>query len=426
MVDYRFIGRGIIRVGVPVVAATLVAFVMGKALFQSVSGEPVDREFTAFFLVGHTLNTHAAEKIYDLDFQNRLARSVIPHAAGPLNLPYGHAPFEAVLYRPLAWLSHEAAYRVWVLVSLAMFCAGFALVWRSLPALRLQRWLTPLLLLLSFYPVLGGTLYPGQVAAIPFFAVAVAIFLDRRGATAAAGAALAVCLARPTLLLLLVPMMVAARRWRMVVGFAAGAAALSGISLVTVGWDGCLAYVQMLLRFGQWASGQQSSLNTAIYVDLNTLFRWLVGRDGWLAPALVAVAAVVVLPLLLRVWVAARRQQPIWHAALATTLTWSVLLNVYTPYYDLVLIALAVMVMADFLHQSQGRLPGAYLVLVAALYVVALVCAPRERNSPVAHVQTVVIAAMAVYQLRAAMAASRGQERAKVAAGAQETGGVTL
>jgi hypothetical protein len=407
MIEFGFVGRGLLRWGVPIVAATLIAFGVGKALVQSFAGEPIEREFTEFYVVGQTLNTHAAERIYDLDFQNRLASRVLPRATEPLNLPYGHAPFEAVLYRPLAWLSHEAAYRVWLLASLVMFCAGFALVWRSLPGLRAHGWLTPLLLLLSFYPVLGGTLFPGQVAAIPFFAVAVAICLDRRGAAVTAGAALAVCLAKPTLLVLLVPMMVVARRWRMLVGFVAGAVALAGISLASVGWGGCLAYVRMLLRYGRWAGDQQSWLNTAIYVDLNTLFRWLVGRDGWPAPALMGASAATVLPFLVRVWVTASRQQPVWHAAWATTLAWSVLLNVYTPYYDLVLVALAAMVMADFFLQSQGRLPKAYAALLAGLYVGALVCAPRERHSPIAHVQTVVLVALAVYQLRAVVATSR-------------------
>lgn len=407
MIDLRFVARGLSRVGAPLVAAILIAFGVGRALAQSLGGQPIEREFTQFYVVGQTLATHAAEQIYDLDFQNRLASRVIPHAAEPLNLPYGHAPFEAVLYRPLAWLSHEAAYRVWLLTSLAMFGAGFALVWRSLPTLRPRRWLTPLLLLLSFHPVLGGNLYPGQVAAIPFLAVAAAIFLDRRGASVMSGAALAVCLAKPTLLLLLAPMMVVASRWRMLLGFLSGALGLAGVSLAAVGWDGCLAYARMLMRYGQWAGGQQSWLNTAIYVDLSTFFRFLVGRDGWLAPALVGALAAIVLPFLVRVWLTAARQPAVWHAAWAATLLWSALLNVYTPYYDLVLVALAALVMADGFLQAQGRLPRAYGALLAALYVIALVCAPRERHSPIAHAQTVVLLALAVYQLRVAVAATR-------------------
>jgi hypothetical protein len=407
MIDYRFIMSRFVRYGIPIVAATLIVYDLGRAMIGSFSDGPVEREFTAFYLVGQTLNRHEAAKIYDLDFQNELARSLLPRATSALNLPYSHAPFEAVIYRIPALLSHEQAYRIWLAGSLALFCLGFALVWAALPSLPRGKWLTPLLLLLSFFPVLGGTLYPGQVAALPFFWMALTIYLERRECEVLSGAALAPCLAKPTLLLLLLPMLVAARRWRMLVGFGVGVVALAGVSLASVGWAGCAAYLRMLLMFGGFAGAKQSSLNTALYVDLNALFRLLVGRDGWPSLALAACVAAGMLPLLARVWLHAGRQPVWWNLAWATTLVWTMLLNVYTPLYDLVLVPLAALLTVDHFHQSQGRAPRACWLLLASLYVTALVFAPRTRNAPWPHVQTLVLLALGGYQLAIALAASK-------------------
>jgi hypothetical protein len=408
MIDFRFLRSGFVRYGTPAFATAAILFVLGQAMVLSLSSpRPIEREFSAFYVVGRILNQYPPEKIYDAGFQNEVARSLLPHAPAALNLPYGHAPFEAVIYRPLAWFSHEQAYRAWLLVSVGLLCGGFALVWRSLGSVPRSRWPTPLLLLLSFYPVLGGTLYPGQVAALTFFWMALAIHLDRRNLPALAGVALAPCLAKPTLLLLLLPMLFVARRWRMLMGFALGTFALAGLSLANVGWAGCDAYVRMLLQFGDWSGARRSSLNTAIYIDLNMFFGFVSGRDGWLPLVALVCVTSALIPLLVRLWLAARRDGQSWGVAWATTIIWTMLLNAYTPFYDAVVVPLAALMMADFFYASAGRPPKAYWALLTLLYVTALVCAPRGRGSPEAHIQTLVLMAVGGYQLAVGLAMSR-------------------
>src|SRR5262249_15519624 len=62
------------------------------------------REFAAFYAVGRFLNEGHAHELYDFDSFHRYLRGQFPDAELVLTAPYSHAPFEAVIFRPLALL----------------------------------------------------------------------------------------------------------------------------------------------------------------------------------------------------------------------------------------------------------------------------------------------------------------------------------
>ena len=94
------------------------------------SGGPVLREFMAFYTVGYVLN-RTPEVLYDPDSFVRTYHALFPSVPANVRQVYAHAPFEAVLFRPLALLSFEQALVAWQILSLAMIFVGFTLVWRS-------------------------------------------------------------------------------------------------------------------------------------------------------------------------------------------------------------------------------------------------------------------------------------------------------
>jgi hypothetical protein len=131
-----------------------------------------------------------------------------------------------------------------LIVSGVMFVAALALTWRLLPASWVPR------------HRLGGALVStgslvGLVAFLQWqwamvLALLLTLVLLRRGRCVAAGLTLALLLVEPQVVWLALPLLIAARQWRVLVGFACGALAWLAASLALVGpgqlirWPGFL------------------------------------------------------------------------------------------------------------------------------------------------------------------------------------------
>lgn len=109
----------------------------------------------------------------------------------------------------------------------------------------MPRSLLPLALFLaiSFQPVSVSLIFNGQVSALVFLWIAFAIWFRRQGWEYGSGVALSLCLSKPTVLILLLPMLGVGRRWRMLLGVLCGTALVGeerearGDAAVGVGWN---------------------------------------------------------------------------------------------------------------------------------------------------------------------------------------------
>jgi len=382
------------------------------------SGRPLQREFMAFYTVGDVLN-RSPEALYDPDAFNRTYHALFPAVPADIRQLYGHAPFEAVIFRPFALLPFDRALVAWQVLSLGLISAGFSLVWRS--SGRSWRGLPlPLLLALSFQPVAVACIARGQVSALTFFWISLSIWCQRRDRGYWSGAALAMCLAKPTLLVLLLPMLCVGRRRREFIGFTVGAGILMGVSLLVVGWRGCAGYALVVLRFGGLATTAANSFQLSDYVDINSFLRMATGGSGRLALGGLVVAATAVLPFLVKVWRDTRNGGPselglMW----ASTLTWTTVLNLYVPAYDTPMILCGIVLMATAFHREDRevmpQVPGILLVL---LFVVSWIPPLPTGNGTFLQLYTVGLVALGIYQLRRAM---EGPRLAHVPAGANAT-----
>jgi hypothetical protein len=252
-------------------------------------------------------------------------------------------------------------------------------------------------------------IFNGQVSALVFFWLALAVWLDRRGREYGAGAALALCLAKPTLLILLLPMLAVGRRWKAIAGFLAGAALLAGISWLLIGGQGNVEYVLTLLRFGRVTTASDEVFSPpSLYVDLNSFTRMLTGWSGTVSLVVVAAIGVLLAPLLVGVW---RRvpqaRSTAWALTWASTITWTTLLNIYVPRYDTAIIVVGALLMVDaLLEKDADGLRGLPQVLFAVLYVAAWV-EPVPLGGGVLQPYTVVVAALGAHQLWLARNATR-------------------
>ena len=190
-----------------------------------------------------------------------------------------------------------------------------------------------------------------------------------------AGLFISFCLYKPPLLLLIVPLLIVARRWRIILGFVTGAAGLAGISLLTFGWRGCLAYAQLASEFSRLINSSTVGIRRWKYIDLNNFLGLLCGGQTPASVALWAAGVLAVIPWLARGWWDYGRCDPDQKTLLwATVLTWTLVLNIYVGAYDAILATIAALMTADVLVRRTGQIAGAlgagFREVLALLYLV--------------------------------------------------------
>jgi hypothetical protein len=362
---------------------------------QTIFGPALGADFAAFYTAGVLIDEGARGGVYDFWANYRRLHELFPTTPADEALPFAYPPFFAATCAPLARLPYPVALAIWMIGSLGALVAGFMLVSRA-PASRLDR-TAALLVLLSFEPVLIECLVGGQTSAIGFCALAACVGLARSRRPVCAGLALSVLCYKPTLLLLVLPMLVVTAQIRVLAGFAAGAVALAGASVAAVGWDGCVTYARLLAGYAGDAAGPQTVFRTWKFVDARSFFRLLFGGRAALAAACTAVTFAAAAPFLVRFWRRCRDTDHLW----AATLVWTMVLNVYVPIYDTALVGLAMLLLAP----RHGR---AWTPAMKALVLFAWVC-PWVTQHIAASVGfqpfTLVLAGLGVYLVRHGSAA---------------------
>lgn len=394
----QFICVLVLVVYLVVLSVSFATNVRGRTIF----GPYLGADFGAFYIAGKIYNTHPPDRIYDAALHHRLYHEQFPDAPPDSNLPYVNAPFFILPFTVLARLPYSWAYFFWLAASMVLYVGGFFLLWRSLNAIPRDAWLMALLLSLSFMPFLVECLAGGQTSAVGFFCLAVAIVGERRGHPILSGIALSLVAYKPTLLVLILPMLLITRRYLTLLDFVVGSGLLTLISLLFVGWQGCLAYINTLLYFTNASTSAVSGFRSWKYVDINSFFRLLLGDYPYLRWTLVAAVFVILLPLLLRVWWKEKRKRPkeqnlVW----ALTLSWSLVLNLYLGIYDTTLVVASVLLMTDVYYshgEGEQMLSPTYKVILLLVYLVPWITQPIAFFTGV-QLYTMVLASLGIYQI---------------------------
>jgi hypothetical protein len=222
---------------------------------------------------------------------------------------------------------------------------------------------------LSFYPlVLDMNL--GQISTIAFFAFAVALREQDRGHSVLSGLALSVCLYKPTLLMLFLPMLLIRRQYRTLLGFAGGALGMGVFVTAVQGLDVWPGYIRMLLSYGSVALQSRGYQKLPFYVDISSFSALLPGGRSLPACVAFSVGACCAAFFLYRAWrdsVADGKtsESLIW----AATLTWTLILNIYVGINDCILVILSLIATAGALKSLPQPRLGKLLV---PLWVVIL------------------------------------------------------
>ena len=367
-------------------------------------------DFSEFYIAGQILNQHGGDALYDLDLQTRLFRGLDPrnHDA---SLWYVCAPYLAQVFRPLALLPYRAAYIAWMIIAILIYGIGIGALSPYLAGLPKPYRRAALFLGLTFAPLALWSLVGGQIGVIAFAIIAWCVRFDLSGKQLAAGATLALCCYKPTLLLLFGPSLLLRMNLRFLLGFAAGLCGLLAVSLLT-SIKAVFDWLKLITTYGRFASQGSTPWPDAwpLLIDVNHFVRRIYASDTRLSVFIAAAAFIVVVALLARYWrrfdaATLEERQLIW----AVTITSSLLANLYVTAYDSASIVAGALLTASVLwqHRTDVRSTGRFHAIVAVVYLTALIPAPVTAFLRV-HLYTLAIAALAVFQYRLLSRLSKG------------------
>jgi hypothetical protein len=224
-------------------------------------------DFVYFYGIGQIANAHPAIRIYDPALQLQTFSRIYALTNGTYG-PSPYPPFVALFLSLFARLPFDAAYILWAALSLTMYIVGISATVKAV--LPPQRFLTSLTLCLAlaFGPFLFGTLLNGQLAAVAVFSIGIALSNEARSKPFASGVALSLLAYKPTLLLLLLPMLLLTRRYKTLFGFLTGASALLLLTTAFAGIKIWPAYVHFLDYFSRTVGvGGHSALHSGRQIE---------------------------------------------------------------------------------------------------------------------------------------------------------------
>ncbi len=363
------------------VSILLLISAFGMQVFAIAYGSRND--FGGFYVAGKILNERSSAELYDLALQSRLYRETIPDADQSKTLTFAHPPFVAALFRPLALLPYRAAYGIWLVISGALYVCGLLILsgqttqddGLSYPDRR-----TAFLVALSFPAFLFEAWGGGQLSTLGFLALAAAVRFELAGSGFLAGLALGVLFYKPTLLVLLLPLALLGRRWRLLGGTLVSGGALVLLSVAGAGRDAVLGYPRLVETYSRLLAENPWFFQRYKYVDLSTFIGLLPGGESMAGRAVFALAAAALAVWAARAWFRYPSLDACGRAACwAATIPLLLVVNAYSPIYDVTLV-----VVSAFLLYAKPA-PG-FEKLVLALYVASVGSQPLAR---VTHVQVV-------------------------------------
>jgi hypothetical protein len=331
------------------------------------SFQPVD--FTYLYGVGRIVHEYPVARLYDYALQAKIFNQIYPlsgeHTYGPSPYP----PFVALFFSPFARLPFMPAYLIWVSLSLILYLGGIA---ASVKGLFPKEGLKTSLIFcyaLGFYPFCPSTIVNGQLSVVAVFSLGLTVYQERVARPFACGLALSLLAYKPTLLLLILPMLLITRRLRQFLGFITGSSLLMLATTLFTGIDIWPTYLRFLNYFRQISVFEgQSRLQLNKYVDF-TSFSYAVpgGRSRAAVIILIGLSSLILAVLAVLLWKSVRAGTAAQPLVWAVTLTWTMLVNLYVPIYDSTLVVITLILTIATLRDLHWRREVEWTILLAIL-----------------------------------------------------------
>jgi hypothetical protein len=331
---------------------------------ETFMGRPLGSDFVEFYAAGKALNQHQPALIYDIPALTKLEQESLPEMSRTQMLLFGYPPVVGQLYRPFALLPYKWAYCAWLVFSLALYAAGLWLLFRGWAHPSYRR--TAFLLSLSAPMYTLETWMGGQLSVVTFFAVVCFVYCFENRWLVGAGLALGLATYKPSLIAIPAAMMILGACWRMFAGLCGGSALPLLRSLATAGVSGLRLWMAQMRVFASIATTNESIIRRTKYVDLNSFFSILLGGSSAARVLAILSAAAAFLLLGWTWWRLGRSSHDVQRYLWGATLTWTLMINIYAPVYDTILLVPAGALVARSLYgRSKREQAGLQLWLIA-------------------------------------------------------------
>ncbi|MBL8822185.1 MAG: DUF2029 domain-containing protein [Planctomycetia bacterium] len=343
----------------------------------SAVGIPWGADFAGFYVAAQLLSEGHVDRLYDRELHATYYHRLFPKIPADEVIPYVHPPFVASFFRSLVWLEYDYAALIWLIISLVLYLTGLRTMLLACPKLKSRDYWLVILLALSFEPFLFECWLGGQLSAIAFLSYALTFVFYQRNRPVLAGIALGICFYKPTMVILIIPLLLVARQWKVLLGMTITGSVLLIFSLMTTGWDANTGYVQVLLEFRQSTSSkEQLAIRIWKYVDFNHFYRLLLGATMYQRVAFVVTSVIISLVLLLPGWwnwkTHIEERRKLW----AVTLFLIPVINLYVGVYDSILGVLAVIIVTEWILEQSQEPAGLLFRTSWAYWLLALAVAP--------------------------------------------------
>ena len=334
---------------------------------ETFMGRPMGSDFVQFYAAGRVLNQHQPARLYDIPSFSRLQHEIVPEMSPTQMLVFGYPPALVQLFRPFALLPYKWAYCAWLVFSLALYATGLWLLFRNRGCDSYRH--TAFLLSLSAPMYTLETWIGGQLSVLTFFAVALFVYCFENRWLALAGLALGLASFKPSLIAIPAAMMLVSGSWRMLTGLCTSGALMVATSIATAGMDGFGLWIARMKVFSSIATSNESILRRTKYVDLNSFFTILLGGNSVARGIATVFTAAAFLVLAWTWWRNRDRSHEMQRYLWAATIAWTLMINIYVPVYDTILLIPAAALVARSLAIRSQQKRAEFQVWLIALWI---------------------------------------------------------
>ncbi|MGO9124598.1 MAG: glycosyltransferase family 87 protein [Terriglobales bacterium] len=313
-------------------------------------------DFVNFYVAASIVRNGDGVKLYQQETQDAGYQSLLQRRS---NQYFLHPAFEAAVLAPLTVLGLERAFILWTLINIALF--GF------LPLLLMSS--IPLLDAKPFAGMLGFCLLPtltaitlGQDSILLLLLISSSYIFLHKKADGAAGLVLSLATIKFQYVVILFPLLLLSRRWRVATGFALGCVCLMFVSSLITGWHGLQDYFNFVRAFD--AHSGYGGLNPALMTNARGFFAGM----GWVRPGSSAYWPIEIILIgmgVVAAWTCRTRQND--GLMFALLLTIALAAAPYSHFPDLTVVFLPILLVLDHLRSMGIQTAPRKLLLLCCL-----------------------------------------------------------
>jgi Glycosyltransferase family 87 len=320
-------------------------------------------DFLHYYVLGTLALEHRGMDLYNMRGQTVEAMERVPASGQLVYLPL-YGPQVSLLFAPLARLPYAWALTVWLAASAAIYALCCYAIWRACPMLRVHR--GTMFLLAAAYPAFVHLIVWGQNSALPLLCFTLAYLALRFEKPFPAGLALGCLVFKPQLAVAAVAVFLLSGQMRVIAGMLLAASAQLSMGWLYYGTPAMKDYAWHLFHVG----GIYPLLEPRPY-HVHSLRAFWAMLIPWpsVAFALCIATALPVLAIAVQCWKSPAPLSLRYSALLMAT----VLVSPHITVYDLVILAPAFLLLADWAMANDNR-PRVYAMglLLYFCYVVPL------------------------------------------------------